>query len=536
VGLARLPERLSVSGEQQTTISPRPYQVEALAAIEQAAIRGCRRQLVTMPTGVGKTIVFSHLLKRRGGRSLVVVHRDELARQAEDKIRLVIPGAAIGIVKAERNELDAPITIASVQTVARPTRLAQVGRFDTVIVDEAHHAAADSYINILTALGAFEPDGPLVVGVTATPDRGDGQGLDAVFQDIVFERDLLSMIEENYLSDLRAVQVRLAADFRTLHTRAGDFIEAEVEELLLNADAPGQAVRAYRDHAAGRKALVFTSGVRLAHVMADTFSDAGLSAAAIDGGMPLAERRDILQRFACGDLRIVVNCMVLTEGFDEPSIDAIVIARPTRSRALYTQMVGRGTRTYPGKSDCLIVDLVGVTTRLDLITAATLFGIDADAFAHDTLCTITSRRRQEDLAASAQARLVAQTVDLFRQRRLHWVHGPGESFILSCGAEQVVLRPEGQAWMVLVQRRHETEILARGLPLDYAQGTGEDHVRRAGAQRLADPHAPWRTRPASDRQREALRRFRVPVRSGLTAGEAADALTQAIARAREARS
>jgi hypothetical protein len=161
--------------------------------------------------------------------------------------------------------------------------------------------------------------------------------------------------------------------------------------------------------------------------------------------------------------------------------------------------------------------------------------VEAEALERDTLCTITHRRRREDLAATAQARLVAQTVDLFRQRRLHWVHGTDETFILSCGVEHVVLRPDGMAWIIVVQRRQETAIIACRLPLDYAQGTAEDYVRRAGAQRLADPHARWRHRPAFDRQLDALRRFRVPIRAGLTAGDASDELVRAIAFARESR-
>ena len=173
----------------------RPYQLEALDAIAEHFDRGIRRQLVVLPTGSGKTIIFAELIRRRGGRALVLVHRDELARQAEAKIRLVTADAPIGIVKASRNECLFPITIASVQTVCRPARLAQLGAYDLVIVDEAHHAVADSYRTILGALGAFADDGPLVLGVTATADRGDGLGLADTFDEIVYEVPLLDMIE-----------------------------------------------------------------------------------------------------------------------------------------------------------------------------------------------------------------------------------------------------------------------------------------------------------------------------------------------------
>lgn len=526
---------VSFANTAGSAIRLRPYQTDALTAIEQAIARGCRRPLMVLPTGAGKTIVFAEFIRRRGGRSLVLVHRDELARQADAKIRLVTADAPIGIVKAARNELLFPITIASVQTVSRPSRLAQLGAYDLIVIDEAHHAVADSYRTILERLGGFQSDGPLVLGVTATADRADGRGLAEIFEDIVVEVGLLEMIEQGYLANLCAKQIRLAADFERLHTRAGDFIESEAEELLLAANAPIHAVRAYQQHAQGRKALVFTSGVALAHAMTAAFTDAGIAVAAVDGTMPLEDRRRVLAAFQRGDLQVVSNCAVLTEGFDEPSIDGIIIARPTKSRPLYQQMIGRATRPWPGKDDSLILDLVGATTRHDLVTVATLFGVEPEALEEESVLEAVLHRRARTAATNEQAQLVAQTVDLFRQRRLHWVHGAGETFILGCGPGQILLRPEGATWTATYRDRDHTVVIAQRLPLDYAQGTAEDYVRRTGVQALVDPHAAWRMRPASERQLQALCRFRMPVTPGLTAGEASDRLARAIALAREAR-
>jgi ATP-dependent helicase IRC3 len=521
--------------ERQTAIRLRPYQIDALTAIEQAIAGGRRRPLIVLPTGAGKTIVFAEYIRRHTGRALVLVHRDELVRQAEAKLRLVMADAPLGIVKAARNELSYPITIASVQTVSRPARLAQLGRYDLIVIDEAHHSVAVSYRAILEALRAFEAEGPVVLGVTATADRADGQGLADIFETIVFEVGLLEMIERGYLANLRALQIRLAADFNQLHTRAGEFIESEAEELLFAADAPQHAVTAYQQHASDRKALVFTSGVDLAHAMTAAFRDAGIAAAAVDGTMPLETRRDVLARFACGDLRVLSNCAVLTEGYDQPDVDCVLIARPTRSRPLYQQMIGRGCRPWPGKDDCLIVDLVGATTRHDLITAATLFGVAPEDLERDSVLEAVLHARARTAATIDQARLVAQTVDLFRQRRLHWIHGPGETFILPSGVGQIVLRPDGDAWTATYRYREQAILIAHKLPLDYAHGAAEDHVRRLGAQALVDPRATWRTRPASERQLQALRRFRIPITRDLTAGEASDRLSQAIALAREVR-
>jgi superfamily II DNA or RNA helicase len=530
--VTQLPQRPS---DASSPITLRPYQLETIHKILEAMARGIRRALAILPTGTGKTIIFAELIRRLGGRGLVLVHRDELLNQAAAKILLVTPNADVGVVKAEKNELGRRVTLASVQTVGRASRLAQLGGYGLIVIDEAHHSVADSYRRILTALGAFESDGPFLLGVTATADRADGRGLGEVFEEIVFKADMLGMIEGNYLSDLRGLQICLGADFNRLHTRAGDFIESEAEELLLAADAPVHAVRAYRQHASGRKALCFTSGVALAHQMAGAFDAAGIAAAAVDGAMPLDRRRAVLEAFHAGDLRVVTNCSVLTEGYDSPSIDCVIVARPTKSRSLYTQMIGRGTRPWPGKDDCLVLDLVGATARHDLVTTASLFGVEPRALEQHGVVETVLRQRELAAVANEQARLIAQRVDLFRQRRLHWVHADKETFILACSGGQIVLRPDGAAWTAVHRTRDDVVVIAQRLPLDYAQGASEDYVRRMGGQVLVDPEAPWRARPATHRQLQALRHFRIPVVHELTCGEASDALARAIALAREAR-
>ena len=370
-------------------LTPRPYQYEAVAALLAAAARGVQRPLLVLPTGTGKTIVFALLVQRRGGRSLILAHRDELIQQAVDKLRLVDPTLPLGVVQATRDEHTAPTVVASVQTLSRRTRLTRVvPDFQTIVIDEAHHAPAPTYRRILDYCRAWRPDGPLVVGVTATPERGDRHSLREVFDRIVYQKTLLEMMQAGYLVDLRALQVLLQADFDALRTSHGDFVEAELESLLLAANAPAQVLAAFQAHAADRKALLFTPTVALAYAMADTFRTAGIPAEALDGTTPLATRRAILQRLHTGETRVVANCAVLTEGFDEPSVDCIIVARPTQSALLYQQMLGRGTRTYPGKTDCLLLDVVGVSTRHTLYTAATLFACEAATLARQSVLEI----------------------------------------------------------------------------------------------------------------------------------------------------
>ncbi len=199
-----------------------------------------------MPTGAGKTVIFAHLIARRGRRSLVLVHRDESIWQAHEKLKQISPDLSIGIVKAEQNEVERDCVLASVQTISRENRLTRLlPDFTTIVVDEAHHAPAESYRRVLKHLGCFAPQAPLTLGVTATPQRGDDVGLDAVFQEIIYQKTIRELILAGYLSDLRALRIGLRADFTQLHTRMGDFLDGELEDMLLEGDAPGQITHAY---------------------------------------------------------------------------------------------------------------------------------------------------------------------------------------------------------------------------------------------------------------------------------------------------
>jgi ATP-dependent helicase IRC3 len=522
----------------------RPYQEEALDAIVAAEVRGIRRPLLALPTGTGKTVVFAHLIQQRGGRSLVLVHRDELIWQAAEKLQVIVPDVELGIVKAARDEVDAPCVLASVQTLSRETRLARLPRrFQTVIVDEAHHGVAETYRRVLAAVGTFDANGPLTVGVTATPMRGDYVGLDAVFQEIVYQKSILEMILAGYLADLRGVQVGLRVDFRRLHTRAGDFIESELEDLLLEADAPEHICKAYREHALGRKALLFTPTVSMAMLMAAALRRDGVPAEMLCGETPLEERRAILQRLRSGETRVVCNCAVLTEGFDEPSVDSIMLMRPTKSPTLYTQMIGRGTRLFPGKADCLVLDLVGATARHDLMSVTSLAGLPLDALQNgESLAEAAERQADERLRM--QGKLVAKRVDLFRRRPLYWLHD-GEHFVLSLGNDGwIVLSPTPEAldaserWTVRhIQLQGGRTFVARDLSLAYAQGLAEDRARSTGAGGLVNPHARWRQAPASNHPKMTalLDKWGIPIPDGMTAGEAADVISLELLRRAEGR-
>jgi ATP-dependent helicase IRC3 len=513
-----------------SVIKIRPYQQEALDAIVAAELRGIRRPLLALPTGTGKTVVFVHLITQRQGRALVLVHRDELIWQAVEKLHTVEPHLAIGVVKAAYDDVDAPCIVASVQTLSREARLARLAPdFQTIVVDEAHHAVAESYRRVLAYLRAFEDDGPLTLGVTATPVRGDDVGLDAVFQEIVYRKTIVEMITAGYLCDLRGIQVQLAADFHALHTRAGDLIEGELEDLLMDANAPEHVALAYQEHASDRKGLIFTPTVATAQAMADTLRDHGIAAEALSGKTPLDERQAMVRRLKSGETRMIANCAVLTEGFDEPSVDCIIVARPTKSQTFYTQMIGRGTRLYPGKEDCLILDLVGATTRHDLASMAAMTGLPLEAMAQgQSVAEALEAQVQDAEQQRVHGDLVARRVELFKRRSLYWLSAD-PFFVMSLGEQGwMVLTPDSdiaERWAVLrVNPQGDTQTVIEHVPLPYAQGIAEDHAWLEGAGGLVNPRARWRQRPVMDYPKMVtlLKRWHLPYRADMPAGEASD--------------
>jgi ATP-dependent helicase IRC3 len=510
-----------------STVTLRDYQTEAVEAVLAAPDQGIQRPLIAMPTGGGKTICFAEIIRRRPGRALVLAHRDELITQAVDKIHMVIPGADIGVVKAARHEADRSIVVASVQSL-NAKRLERMGEYSTVIVDEAHHVRASGYERALSALGSFEDGGPLTVGVTATPERGDRLALGTVFQKVVFRRSLVWMIAKGYLSDIRAIQIHLKADFDKLKVRQGDYVDSEVAELLHDAQAPQMAVKGYQEHAAGRRAIVFTPTVALAYEMAEAFRAAGIPAEGIDGTTATEERRAILSRLRTGETLVVANAALLVEGFDEPAVDCIIGAKPTRSKSAYLQMIGRGLRLFPGKTDCLVLDLVGSTTRHDLVTTASLLGKKTRLETGKSLLAgIRTAEAAGQEVTDELGELVAVRVELFR--KLTWVPLPGGRWTLPLPDGRITLLPQGEGWRVEREdKAGRRGVIAEGVSLEWAQGIAEDLVRSEGAEWLTDPERPWRRKPASDKQAAILRRKGLWT-PGMSAGEASDAITRLFA-------
>ena len=352
----------------------RPYQKEAIQAIESGWAE-YKKQLLVLPTGCGKTIVFSQVAKDRTqmGRVLILAHRDELIEQARDKYNR-LTGDGTGKEKASETSIDSifPVTVGSVQTLMRDSRLQkfQPDHFRTLIVDEAHHSFADSYQKILTHFQDAD-----VLGVTATPDRGDKKALGQYFDRIAYEYSLLSAVQDGYLCKINARTVPLEIDMSDVKVRVGDYEVNSIAEALEPYLEPiAEAIKTY---AGDRKTVVFLPLVSIAQEFRDILQAHDLDAKEINGNSP--DRKETLEWFdKAGPGSVLCNAMLLTEGWDCPSVDCIVVLRPTKIRSLYVQMIGRGTRPSPGKDNLLILDFLwmsekhNISKRIDICKPADL--------------------------------------------------------------------------------------------------------------------------------------------------------------------
>jgi superfamily II DNA or RNA helicase len=501
----------------------RDYQRQALDALDFTA--DIRRLAVVLPTGAGKTVCFAHqilehLTARPDGRVVVLVHTDELVSQAHGKILDVAPHLSVGIVKAERNEVTAQAIVASVQSLRSASRRAQLAGVTMVIVDECHHATARTYMDILTALGCFGGD-CVAVGYTATLVRGDGKSLYPVWQDVAFSRDISWMVRKRYLVPPRGIAVEVPdLDLKAVKASRSDYQDGALGEALAESLAPELVAKAIVEHAPDRRGILFAPTVASAEVFAEALSAAGISAAVVHGGMPLGERRNVLERHRSGEIAWVCNCMVLTEGYDDPRVSAIAIARPTKSRGLYIQMAGRGLRVDPTADyegqDCLLLDVSGAGAANDLRTVIDLSDRTLkpeDAHGGKTLIEL-----EDDLDAAGgvlddEAQLYrgpTQTREfdpMGRPSTKVWIKTRGGTFFVPAGKDHYVFIMEYPArgrWSVCsVPKSAGRPAMTghRGLPLDQALVWAEDLAYELGAATLntTQKSAPWRKRVASDK-------------------------------------
>ncbi len=349
----------------------RPYQAAAKDAIFAEWDKGTQGTLLVLPTGCGKTIVFAKVTEdcvRKGKRVLILAHRGELLEQAADKIAKST-GLQCAFEKAEQSCIGSwyRITVGSIQSLMRDKRLNQFSSdyFGTIIIDEAHHCLSDSYQKVLNHFAAAD-----VLGVTATPDRGDMKNLGSYFESLAYEYTLPKAIKEGYLSPIKALTIPLKIDMSEVGMQSGDFKASDIGTVL--DPYLYRIAEEMEKHCSNRKTVVFLPLVKTSQKFTEILNSRGFRAAEVNGESE--DRKEILQAFDADKYNVLCNSMLLTEGWDCPSVDCIVVLRPTKVRSLYCQMVGRGTRLSPqtGKTHLLLLDFLWHTERHELCHPASL--------------------------------------------------------------------------------------------------------------------------------------------------------------------
>ncbi|MCY0926918.1 DEAD/DEAH box helicase [Streptomyces sp. H27-H1] len=512
------------------SFAPRPYQTAAIQALAAGWQGPNNRLAVVLPTGAGKTVVFANLIlttqTARSGRTLVIAHREELIQQAADKIRAVAPQLRVGIVKAERDEHhDADVIVASIQTLAVKRRRNAIRDIGMIVVDECHHAAAKTYMTVLEHFGAWR--GIPTAGFTATMTRTDG-GLSDVWQDVVFTLDILDMIRDGYLVNVRGKRVVVdGLNLDKVKTRAGDLQDSQLAQALEDSGAADVVADAYRQFAADRQGVVFTPTVATAQSMADALNDIGIAATTIWGDMSREARQTALGWYKSGEVQVLTNCMVLTEGFDAPWTSCAVIARPTKSAGLYCQMAGRALRLWDGKKDALLLDVMGASTRHKLASIVDLTGREVPAAEEDQYLT-EAVDAAEEAATAALGGVQWEDVDLFHSSPIRWLQtGRGTWFVPLKDDLFLFLVRGSQPGLFRIRRWTAAEGVKApqqdpDATLDVAMRWTEAHARKLAPPSFFQRTAAWRSAPPSTRQRGWCRYNRLQVPPGATAGDVSD--------------
>ena len=470
-------------------MSLRPYQQEAFESVLSEWDRGVRKTLLVLPTGTGKTIVFSKIAEecvRRGKRVLIMAHRGELLDQAADKI-LKSTGLQCSVEKAEQSCLGDwyRIVVGSVQTLMHERRLRQfrTDYFDVIIIDEAHHSISPSYQNVLQHF-----DRAFVLGVTATPDRADMKNLGSYYESLAFEYTMPQAIKSGYLVPIKALTVPLKIDISMVGISAGDFKVGEIGTALdpYLYQIADEMVKYCMD----RKTIVFLPLIATSQKFMGILNERGFVAAEVNGSSE--DRAEILQDFEDGKYNVLCNSMLLTEGYDCPAVDCIIVLRPTKSRPLYAQMIGRGTRLSPetGKEHLLLIDFLWMTERHELCHPASLICEDEDV----------ARRMTKDMEASAGE---AQDIEEAEKR---------------ASEEVVAEREEALAAELAAQRRKKSRLMD---PLQYAMS-----IEALDLTNYRPIFGPEAQAPSQD-QKDSLERLGIRADSVETSGQA-DRLLDAI--------
>ncbi|MBA0087758.1 MAG: DEAD/DEAH box helicase [Acidobacteria bacterium Pan2503] len=432
--------------------------------------------------------------------------------------------------------------------------LLQPDEFSIVVVDEAHHAVAPSYRRIFDHFGLLEPSvSRYLIGFTATPRRGDKQGLGEVFEEVCYARDMREMIAERYLCPITGWRVDTDLSLDNVKVRHGDFIESQLARVVNMPLRNSLLVKAYRDFAPGRRAIVFCVDVAHAKDVHRAFAEAGIRAAPVWGELSRDQRRSTLAAFSAGEIDVVTNCNVLTEGFDEPRVDCVIMARPTKSKLLYAQMVGRGTRLHPGKRDLMVIDVADNSRSHQLPGLHSLFNLTLNmnlkgGNALEVERQIERLNRTQPwidtsrIRAPQDLKLAAERIEFFdfeppveirAYTQNTWHAVPGGYRLGLPEGEWILIEPNLlDTWDIRLSfvKPSSTSSLSRATSLAAAVQSADRFVavHRPDARRVVERSAHWRNELPSDKQKQVLALKGIPVPPGLTRGQAAQMISQLV--------
>ena len=487
-------------------IKLRPYQEECLKTILHKFNQGVSRQLVHLPTAAGKTVIFANLIQRLKRKTLVIAHTCELLDQAREKIEMIAPDADVGIVNSEYKEFNHDIVISSIQSARQPETLAELKKqgFTLCIYDEAHRAAASTPRHILSQLEFSKVSQNLLVGFSATPFRTDNKGLGEVFDEIVYKKTIKDLINLGFLCQPKGIKVRTDLDLSSVKTEDGDFATASLACVMNTQEMNDLVVNSYIEKANGRKTVCFAVNVSHAQNIAELFKAKGISAESIHGDMAAQERSSLLSRFESGNISILTNCQILTEGWDCPDIDCVIVAKPTQSKGLYQQMCGRGLRLFPNKKDCLILDFGSVTHSL--CGMASLMGDTesqsekyfeekTNSFAKGLPTNLNKKLR----AAITEFDPIGEVFTWVRDGNSYHLKGSGDSIL------KISPTSEGRFNVILFDGK-QTQIISKDISFEYAFSAAEEFAKENRSLfTVSDLEANWRTLPISDKQKSFFR-------------------------------